>query len=145
MDRIPVSPSRILKYGGQQLLWREEVSGIIFRSTFSEVLLAEAEVNRSLILRGNIFLNEFLTYLDQKPQPWIDCFGWSADGWDDYGYLVVDFEYFEVYADGKTYIEIHYPFPPHNIIDEDMRPWFDIVKGRGRPGIYDPQKFQVVV
>ena len=145
MDRIPVSPSRILKYGGQQLLWREEVSGIIFRATFSEVLLAKDELNRNFSLRGDVFLNEFLTYLGQKPQPWIDCFGWNEDGWVDYGYSFVDFEYFEVFDGERTYIEIHYPFPPHNIIGEDMRPWFDIIKGRPRLDIYNPQKFQVVL
>ena len=145
MDRIPISPSRILKYGGQQLMWREEVSGVIFHATFAEVLLAKGELNRNLILRGDIFLNEFLTYLDQEPLPWIDCFGWNYEGWSYYGYSVVDFEYFEVFDGEKTYFEIHYPFPPHNIIGEDMQPWFDIVKGRGRPDIYDPQKFQVVV
>ena len=63
---------------GKELFY-DEFSSRWFRSTLEEVLRAEYRMNRDLVMRGYVYLNEFYEYLDIEPvDPGYEL-GWSVD------------------------------------------------------------------
>lgn len=129
-SRILVPPLKFGAFKGAALTWKDPVTGQVFKAPFERILAAESEVNRMLILRGDIFYNEFLAYLGLDTEPVIDCYGWNVDGWSVYGYSYVDFDHYAITHGAETYFEFESPFPPHNIINEDLEPWLDLATGR---------------
>lgn len=61
-------------------LFYDEFSGRYFESTIEEVQRAEYRVNRDLIMRGYVYLNEFYEHLDIEPMISGYELGWSEGG-----------------------------------------------------------------
>lgn len=63
---------------GMQLFY-DEYSKRYFESTMDDVLRAQYELNRSLVMQGGVYLNEWYELLDMEPLESYSTFGWSAD------------------------------------------------------------------
>ena len=61
---------------GKQLFY-DDYSKRYFESTINDVLRAEYELNRSLIMQGGVYLNEWYESLDLEPLEGTSTFGWS--------------------------------------------------------------------
>lgn len=75
-------------------LFYDEYSGRYFNSTKAQVQRAEYEMNRDLVMRDYVYLNEFYAHLDIEPIEGGDDLGWSRGGnldhhwqeWIDFGH-----------------------------------------------------------
>lgn len=86
-----------------------------FERTMEDVLRAEYCINRNLVLRGNVTLNELLAFLRLEPVAEGDRIGWDEYiGETLYGYRWIDFEHrYFVTEEGLTVCSIDTPFSPH--------------------------------
>lgn len=92
-----------------------EPYGKFFERTMEQVFQAEYHINRNLVLRGNVTVNEFLDFLGLDPIEHGNEIGWNMwDGECLYGYQWIDFNhrYFET-DDGMMVCSIDTPFAPH--------------------------------
>lgn len=92
-----------------------EPYGKFFERTMEEVFQAEYHINRNLMLKQGVTVNEFLDFLDLEHVDGGDEFGWNLwDGEAFYGYSWIDFEhrYFTT-DDGLLVCAIDTPFSPH--------------------------------
>ena len=85
-------------------------------------------INRNLVLRGEVTLNEFLSFLGLEAVEEGDMIGWDCYiGEAQYGYRWIDFNHRHyVTDDGLTVCSIDTPFAPHSLDDpeydgEDLR------------------------
>lgn len=90
-----------------------------FERTMEEVVQAEYHINRNLILRGEVTLNEFLSFLGLDAVEEGDVIGWDCYiGETQYGYRWIDFNHRHyVTDDGLTVCSIDTPFAPHSLDD----------------------------
>ena len=87
-EKIDITP------GEDMELFYDEFSGRYFQSTKALVQRAEYEVNRDLVMRGYVYLNEFYAHLDIEPIEGGADLGWSRGGnldhhwqeWIDFGH-----------------------------------------------------------
>ena len=88
-----------------------------FERTMEEVMAAEYHINRNLILKGGVTLNEFLAFLALDKVQHGDEIGWDAYfGEADYGYQWIDFVHRHyVTDDGLLVCSIDTPFMPHRL------------------------------
>lgn len=92
-----------------------EPYGKFFERTMNEVFLAEYHINRNLVLKQGVTINEFLDFLGLDHVREGDEKGWNLwDGEAFYGYSWIDFNhrYFTT-DDGMIVCSIETPFPPH--------------------------------
>ena len=81
-------------------LFYDEYSGRYFNSTLSDVMAAEYRLNRDLIMRGYVYLNEFYEYLGLEPIESGFKLGWSPGANLDYYWQEwVDFNHHRVTMD----------------------------------------------
>lgn len=101
-------------------IFYEPVSRSKFYATKEYVLLAENETNRTFILRGEVSLSYFLKCLGIDDDRF-EGIGWEClAGEEQYGYSWIDFVHkMSTDKNGNDIYVITYPFPPHNIIEED--------------------------
>ena len=92
-----------------------EPYGKFFERTMEQVFQAEYHINRSLMLKQGVTVNEFLEFLELDPVDGGDHFGWNLwDGEAFYGYQWIDFNHrYFVTDDGLTVCSIDTPFAPH--------------------------------
>lgn len=92
-----------------------EPYGKFFERTMQEVFEAEYHINRNLMLRGEVTVNEFLDFLGLEHVPSGDELGWNLyDGEAFYGYQWIDFNYrYYLTDDGMQVCAIDTPFSPH--------------------------------
>lgn len=90
-----------------------------FERTMEEVVQAEYHINRNLVLRGEVTLNEFLSFLGLDAVEEGDVIGWDCYiGETQYGYRWIDFNHRHyVTDDGLTVCSIDTPFAPHSLDD----------------------------
>lgn len=90
-----------------------------FERTMEEVVQAEYHINRNLVLRGEVTLNEFLSFLELDAVEEGDVIGWDCYiGETQYGYRWIDFNHRHyVTDDGLTVCSIDTPFAPHSLDD----------------------------
>lgn len=90
-----------------------------FERTMEEVVQAEYHINRNLVLRGEVTLNEFLSFLGLDAVEEGDVIGWDCYiGETQYGYRWIDFNHRHyVTDDGLTVCSIDTPFAPHSLND----------------------------
>lgn len=93
-----------------------EPYGKFFERTMEQVFQAEYHINRNLMLKGGVTVNEFLDFLDLEHVDGGDEFGWNLwDGEAFYGYQWIDFNHrYFVTDDGMTVCSIDTPFTPHH-------------------------------
>ncbi len=87
---------------GKQLFY-DDYSKRYFESTMDDVIWAEYELNRSLVMQGGVYLNEWYESLDLEPLESYSTFGWS-DGMclDMYWQTWLDFSHAtKVMDDGR--------------------------------------------
>lgn len=98
----------------EKLVFYEENYGEFFEMSKEEVLMAEYELNRNFILKGEVNLNEFYQFLGLPKTKIGEVLGWSLwAGEAFYGYSWIDFEHKKhVLDDGLEYYIISMPFPP---------------------------------
>ena len=91
-----------------------------FDRTMEQVLRAEYELNRRLILRGEVVLNEFFDILGLDHVEDGDKIGWDCYiGESLYGYRWIDFDHrYHSTDDGLTVCSIDTPFDPHPLSEE---------------------------
>lgn len=92
-----------------------------FERTMEEVVQAEYHINRNLVLRGEVTLNEFLSFLGLDAVEEGDVIGWDCYiGETQYGYRWIDFNHRHyVTDDGLTVCSIDTPFAPHSLDDPE--------------------------
>lgn len=92
-----------------------------FERTMEEVVQAEYHINRNLVLRGEVTLNEFLSFLGLEAVEEGDMIGWDCYiGETQYGYRWIDFNHRHyVTDDGLTVCSIDTPFAPHSLDDPE--------------------------
>lgn len=92
-----------------------EPYGKFFERTMEQVFQAEYHINRNLMLRGSVTVNEFLDFLELEHIDKGDTVGWNLyDGEAFYGYQWIDFHHRHfVTDDGLTVCAIDTPFSPH--------------------------------
>lgn len=92
-----------------------------FERTMEEVVQAEYHINRNLVLRGEVTLNEFLSFLGLDAVEEGDVIGWDCYiGETQYGYRWIDFNHRHyVTDDGLTVCSIDTPFVPHSLDDPE--------------------------
>lgn len=61
---------------GKQLFY-DDYSKRYFEATMDDVLRAEYELNRSLVMQGGVYLDEWYELLDLEPLEGMSTFGWS--------------------------------------------------------------------
>ena len=84
---------------GKQLFY-DDYSGRYFESTLMDLANAEYRLNRDLIMRGYVYLNEFYEYLDIPPIESGYKLGWSPDANLDYYWQEwIDFSHKKVVMD----------------------------------------------
>ena len=90
-----------------------------FERTMEEVVQAEYHINRNLVLRGEVTMNEFLSFLGLDAVEEGDVIGWDCYiGETQYGYRWIDFNHRHyVTDDGLTVCSIDTPFAPHSLDD----------------------------
>lgn len=86
-----------------------------FERTMEQVVRAEYHINRNLILRGYVSLNEFLDFLGLDSVEGGELIGWDQYyGETEYGYRWIDFGHRHyVTDDGLLVCSIETPFEPH--------------------------------
>ena len=86
-------------------LFYDEFSGRFFRSTIEEVQRAEYEVNRDLVMRDWVTINDFYDYLNLPKVDSGDNIGWTRDmNMEMYWQTWIDFSNRKTVADdGKEY------------------------------------------
>ena len=86
-----------------------------FERTLDQVLEAEYHINRNMILRGYVTLNEFLDFLELDPVEGGEIVGWDQyHGETEYGYQWIDFRHRKYTTDdGLSVCSIETPFAPH--------------------------------
>lgn len=92
-----------------------EPYGRFFERTMEEVFQAEYHINRNLMLKRGVTVNEFLDFLGLEHVRGGDELGWNLwDGEVFYGYSWIDFDhrYFTT-DDGLLVCAIDTPFAPH--------------------------------
>lgn len=94
---------------------------VFFERTMEEVVQAEYHINRNLVLRGEVTLNEFLSFLGLDAVEEGDVIGWDCYiGETQYGYRWIDFNHRHyVTDDGLTVCSIDTPFAPHSLDDPE--------------------------
>ena len=99
----------------------EEHYGKFFELTMKQVMQAEYHINRNLVLKGEVTLNEFYDFLGLEHIPIGDDIGWDQyDGEAFHGYSWIDFNHKYTEIDGGLIVcEIGMPFPPHSPGDEE--------------------------
>jgi len=92
-----------------------EPYGKFFERTMEQVFQAEYHINRNLMLKQCVTVNEFLDFLELEHVDGGDEFGWNLwDGEAFYGYSWIDFNHrYFVTDDGLTVCSIDMPFSPH--------------------------------
>lgn len=76
------------------LTFYDEYSDRFFESTMEDVLKAEYELNKLMVLRGYVTANDFYNLLGLAYTDYADNVGWSIDaGKNLYGYSWIDFEH----------------------------------------------------
>ncbi len=92
-----------------------------FERTMEEVVQAEYHINRNLALRGEVTLNEFLSFLRLDAVEEGNLIGWDCYiGETQYGYRWIDFDHRHyVTDDGLTVCSIDTPFAPHSLDDPE--------------------------
>lgn len=98
----------------EKLVFYEDNYGEFFEMSKEEVLMAEYELNRNFILKGEVNLNEFYQFLGLPTTDVGEVLGWSLwAGEAFYGYSWIDFEHKKhTLDDGLEYYIISMPFPP---------------------------------
>lgn len=91
-------------------LFYDEYANRCFESTIERVMNAEYHINRNLVLRGYVTLNEFYEFLGIAPTEYGSTVGWSVDDelyWIDFNHrkTLLDDDTLEVYC-------IETPFGP---------------------------------
>lgn len=81
-------------------LFYDEFSGRYFESTIEDVQRAEYRINRDLIMRESVYLNEFYEMLDIPPMEGGELLGWSRgsnmyNAWQEW----IDFSHHKVVMD----------------------------------------------
>lgn len=91
-------------------LFYDEYANRCFESTIERVMNAEYHINRNLVLRGYVTLNEFYEFLGLEPTEYGSTVGW---GIDDETYWI-DFNHGKALVDNDTLevITIETPFGP---------------------------------
>ncbi|MEG2624273.1 MAG: DUF6353 family protein [Clostridia bacterium] len=92
-----------------------EPYGKFFERTMEQVFQAEYHINRNLMLKQGVTVNEFLDFLELEHVDRGDEVGWNLwDGEAFYGYSWIDFvhRYYNT-EDGLVVCAIDTPFPPH--------------------------------
>lgn len=92
-----------------------EPYGKLFERSMEQVFQAEYHINRNLMLKSSVTVNEFLDFLGLDHVENGDQYGWNLyDGECFYGYQWIDFvhRYFET-DDGMMVCAIDTPFSPH--------------------------------
>lgn len=86
-----------------------------FERTMEQVMQAEYHINRNLILRGYVSLNEFLEFLGLDSVEGGELIGWDQYyGETEYGYRWIDFNHRHYMTDdGLLVCSIETPFEPH--------------------------------
>lgn len=110
------------KYAGDVVVTDDEkelffdfYSGRFFESTKEDVLAAEYETNRTLMVDGAVGLNEFYELLGLEPRPEYEEIGWSAGQmFDMYWHPWIEFDHEEGVIDDDTleYTIISLPLEP---------------------------------
>ncbi|MEG2624359.1 MAG: DUF6353 family protein, partial [Clostridia bacterium] len=92
-----------------------EPYGKFFDRTMEQVFQAEYHINRNLMLKGGVTINEFLDFLELGHIEGGDQVGWNLyDGEVFYGYSWIDFVHrYYTTDDGLVVCAIDTPFPPH--------------------------------
>lgn len=92
-----------------------EPYGQFFERTKEQVFQAEYHINRNLMLKGSVTVNEFLDFLDLEHITGGDSVGWNLyDGEAFYGYQWIDFNHrYFMTDDGFSVCAIDTPFGPH--------------------------------
>lgn len=104
--------------GKRKLFW-EPITEQFFTSSEEDITLEALEINRMLVVNGEISVNEYLMYLGLPEVDWGWNVGWSDYvGPRDYGYKWIDIftEEFEVKTDSDYYDTVYklvVPFEPH--------------------------------
>lgn len=83
-----------------KILFYDEFSSRYFEATMAQVMAAEYRLNRELIMRDYVYLNEFYEWLDLDPIAGGDILGWSRGGniawyWQEW----IDFTHHKVTMD----------------------------------------------
>lgn len=93
----------------------EEHYGKFFERTMEDVLKAEYNINRNLVLKSSVTLNEFYDFLGLEHVATGDDLGWNQyDGEVYWGYQWIDFtHHYKEMDDGLTVCIIDMPFLPH--------------------------------
>lgn len=91
-------------------LFYDDYANRCFESTIERVMNAEYHINRNLVLRGYVTLNEFYEFLGLEPTEYGNTVGWSVDDemyWIDFNHRksLLDDDTLEVYI-------IETPFGP---------------------------------
>ena len=110
------------KYAGDECVLENEkelfydfYSSRFFESTKEDVLQAEYETNRALMVDGAVGLNEYYEFLGLAPRPEYDNIGWSAGQmFDMYWHPWIEFDHEEglIDDDSLEYTLIHLPLEP---------------------------------
>lgn len=100
-------------------LFYDDFANRCFESTIERVMNAEYHINRNLVLRGYVTLNEFYEFLGLAPTEYGSTVGWSVDDdmyWIDFNHRksLVDDDTLEVYV-------IETPFGP---TVEALQDWY---------------------
>lgn len=84
-------------------LFYDEYSKRYFESTLVKVQQAEYRVNRDMMMRGYVYLNEFYEHLDLEPVPSGYSLGWSPGANLDYYWQEwIDFSHAKITMDDGT-------------------------------------------
>lgn len=94
---------------GEPVLFYEEWSGRYFESTIEQVITAQYHINRNLVLRGYVTLNELYEFLGLKITEYGDTLGWAVE--DEFYWL--DFNHHKATMDdGLECFIIETPWGP---------------------------------
>lgn len=97
---------------GGEIIFKESALGLEFKSTWQQVTDAEYHLNRLFILRNYASMQDFMNYLGQPTEPYMEEIGWSSDQGIEDGYSWIDFDHRFSKEHGKTVCRITYPFDP---------------------------------
>lgn len=112
-----------MDFDSEQLLFYDFFAQRYFNTTLAAVINAQYHLNRNLMLRGYVTLNEFYDFLGIEQIKDGDDLGWNMDYLMTGGYLWLDFKNEHVKMEDGMECCIISPFVdpmPFSVIDEEM-------------------------